>query len=82
MFGEEVEAAGTGGNTGNQLAARVWQLLSGLDERLAGIEERLDHGQQRLDLNVRAPKRAGTVGADGRKVASRSKDLRTKSGCR
>ena len=59
VFGEEVEAAGAGGNTGNQLAARVWQLLSGLDERLASIEERFDHGQQRLDLNVRAPKRAG-----------------------
>ena len=56
VFGEEVEAAGTGGSAGNQLAARVWQLLSGLNERLAGIEERLDRGQQRLNLNVRAPK--------------------------
>ena len=56
VFGEEVEAAGAGGSAGNQLAARVWQLLSGLNERLAGIEERLDRGQQRLNLNVRAPK--------------------------
>ena len=61
VFGEAVEASGSSGRVGEQLArmlTTVERRLTAQDEILARIQERLDRDRQLVNLNVRAPKRA------------------------